>query len=64
MKFGKPAMPASMLIPLLMMFAAGTLFAATLVLMRARGEILRRERVGAWLEAAVGESAMLTGEKR
>jgi heme exporter protein C len=64
MKFGKPTMPASMLVPLLMMFAAGTLFAATMVLMRARGEILRRERVGTWLEAAVGESVALTGEKR
>ncbi len=48
-------MPGSMLAPLLIMFAAGTLFAATVVLLRARGEILRRERSGAWIAAAVGE---------
>jgi heme exporter protein C len=57
MKFGKSSMPGSMLAPLLIMFAAGTLFAATLVLLRARGEILRRERGGNWIAAAIDANA-------
>jgi heme exporter protein C len=60
MKFGKPSMPASMLTPLLLMFLACTLFAATIVLFRARGEILRRERGGQWIAAAVAEPGATT----
>ena len=41
MKFGKPTMPASMLIPLLMMLLGFTLFFGALLLVRLRGEILQ-----------------------
>ena len=58
MKFGKPSMPAAMLAPLLLMFLACTLFAAAVVLLRARGEVLRRERAGAWIAQAVGDAGV------
>jgi len=43
----KPEMPAAMLIPLLMMLAGFTFFFVALLLVRLRGEILRRERSAA-----------------
>jgi heme exporter protein C len=53
MKFGKSSMPAAMLIPLLVLFAAASLYAVTLVLMRARAEVLRRDRNGGWIAQAL-----------
>ena len=49
MKLGKPSMPASMLIPLLLMFVAFTLYFYYVLLTRARGELLRRERNAQWM---------------
>jgi len=49
LKFGKAAMPSSMLVPLLLMLVAATLFFAALLLVRARGEVLRRERNARWI---------------
>ena len=56
MKFGRPSMPASMLVPLLLMLAGFTFYFAALLLTRARGEILRRERNAHWIAAALEES--------
>lgn len=56
MKFGKPTMPASMLIPLLMMLLGFTLYFVAIMLVRARGEVLRRERVAHWIAAAAEET--------
>ncbi len=53
MKFGQPTMPPSMLIPLLLMLAAFTLLFAALLLTRARGEVLRRERSASWIREAL-----------
>jgi heme exporter protein C len=57
MKIGRPSMPASMLVPLLLMLAAFTLYFGALVLTRARGEVLRRERHARWMIEALGASA-------
>jgi heme exporter protein C len=46
-------MPASMLIPLLMMFFGFTVMFAALLLIRLRGEILSRERTASWIREAV-----------
>ena len=56
MKFGRPSMPASMLVPLLLMLAGFTFYFGALLLTRARGEILRRERNAHWISAALEES--------
>jgi heme exporter protein C len=56
MKFGKPTMPASMLLPLLMVLVGFTLYFGALVLVRARGELLRRERASRWVADVLGES--------
>jgi heme exporter protein C len=56
MKFGKPTMPASMLLPLLMVLVGFTLYFGALVLVRARGELLRRERTSRWVADVLGES--------
>ena len=53
MKFDRPDMPASMLIPLLMMLLGFTLFFITLLLIRLRGEVLSRERTASWIREAV-----------
>jgi heme exporter protein C len=53
MKFDKPAMPASMLIPLLMMLLGFTLFFVAVLLIRLRGEVLSRERTASWIREAV-----------
>jgi heme exporter protein C len=55
MKVGKPAMPASMLVPLLMMIAGFTLLFGALLLTRLRGELLRRERNASWLKEALAQ---------
>lgn len=53
MQIAKPAMPAAMLIPLLMMLLGFTLLFFSLLLIRLRGEILRRERSASWIRQAV-----------
>jgi heme exporter protein C len=55
----KGAMPMSMAWPLLVMIAAYTFFFLAIMLMRARAEVLRRERSGAWVRDALasGEAA-------
>jgi heme exporter protein C len=42
-----------MLLPLLMMLAGFTLFFVSLLLVRLRGEILRRERTASWIREAL-----------
>lgn len=49
MRKGGPAMPMSMVWPLLVMLGAYTFYFVAIMLMRARAEVLRRERGGAWL---------------
>jgi heme exporter protein C len=53
MKFGKPTISWPMLTPLLIMFVGFTLLFAALVLVRVRGEILRRERQSRWVAEVV-----------
>jgi heme exporter protein C len=53
MKMGKPTMVPEMLIPLLTMFLGFTLLFAFLMLVRLRGELLRRERSASWIREAV-----------
>jgi heme exporter protein C len=55
LKFGKASMPPSMLVPLLLMMLAFTLYFAAILLVRARGEVLRRERNARWINEAIGE---------
>ena len=50
-------MPPSMYIPLLMSFLGFTLMFYAIVLVRARGEVLRRERATKWVAEALGEPA-------
>lgn len=52
-KFDKPSMHASMLVPLLVMALAFKLFYAAVVLMRARCEVLERERNSRWVQTLV-----------
>jgi len=54
-KFEKPSMPLSMLTPLLLMAIAFKLYYATVVLKRARCEVLDRERNTSWVEELVTE---------
>jgi len=53
MQLARPTMPASMLVPLLLMFLGFTLMFAALLLVRLRGEILSRERTANWIREAV-----------
>jgi heme exporter protein C len=55
MKFGKPTMDLRMLVPLLLMLLGFTLYFAAIMLVRARGEVLRRERSARWVAEALGE---------
>jgi heme exporter protein C len=55
-KLDTPSIHLSMLIPLLLMAVAFKLYYATVVLMRARCEVLERERNAAWTRELVGES--------
>jgi heme exporter protein C len=57
MKFGRPTMPAAMLVPLLLMLAGFTAYFVALLLIRARGELLRRERNAHWTAEALGARA-------
>jgi heme exporter protein C len=53
MRSDGPSMPMSMAWPLLVMIAAYTFFFLAIMLMRARAEVLRRERGGAWVREAL-----------
>jgi heme exporter protein C len=53
MRFDKPAMPGSMLMPLLVMLLGFTLFFGALLLVRLRAELLKRERTASWVRGAV-----------
>jgi heme exporter protein C len=57
MKFGRPTMPGSMLVPLLLMLAGFTAYFVALLLVRSRGELLRRERNTRWIAEALSGSA-------
>jgi heme exporter protein C len=52
-KFGKPAMPGSMLWPLLAMFLGFMLFFGAVLCVRLRAQILQRERSTQWLKEAL-----------
>jgi heme exporter protein C len=52
-KFGAPSIDLRMLIPLLLMAVAFKLFYAMVVLMRARVEVLQRERNAQWVRELV-----------
>jgi heme exporter protein C len=54
MRFDKPTMPPSMLVPLLMMLLGFTLYFGALLLVRLRGEVLQRERSASWLREELG----------
>ena len=54
LKFGKASMPPAMLVPLLLMMLAFALYFAAILLVRARGEIVRRERNARWIGEAIG----------
>jgi heme exporter protein C len=54
MRFGKPAMPGAMLMPLLVMLLGFTLFFGALLLVRLRAELLKRERAASWVRGALG----------
>jgi len=54
LRAGGPAMPASMLWPLLLAALGVTCYFVAVTLLRARGEVLRRERSGAWLAQVAG----------
>ncbi|MET0290997.1 MAG: heme ABC transporter permease, partial [Steroidobacteraceae bacterium] len=49
MRFDKPAMPWEMLWPLLVMALGVTFYFFAIMLTRARAEVLRRDRGGAWV---------------
>jgi heme exporter protein C len=50
---GAPTISTSMLVPLLMMILGFTLFFAAVLLIRVRGEVLRRERSAVWIREAL-----------
>jgi heme exporter protein C len=54
-KFDAPSIHLSMLIPLLLMAAAFKLYYATVLLMRARVEVLERERNNSWVQELVND---------
>ncbi len=56
-KFDKPSIHLSMLIPLLLMAFAFKFYYATSVLMRARGELLKREQNSRWVRDVVESEA-------
>ncbi|HVN45633.1 MAG TPA: heme ABC transporter permease CcmC [Steroidobacteraceae bacterium] len=53
MRMDKPAMPPSMLLPLLLMLLGFTLLFVALLLVRLRGEVLARERAASWIREVV-----------
>src|SRR5262249_54427981 len=52
-RFDRPSIPASMLVPLLIMLLAFTLLFIALLLTRLRGEVLMRERAASWIREAL-----------
>jgi heme exporter protein C len=56
-KFGKPSMDMSMLVPLLIMAISFKLYYGAVVLMRARAEIVERERNARWVQDLVEQEA-------
>ena len=54
-KFGAPSIDISMLIPLLLMAVAFKLFYVMVLLMRARVEVLQRERNTGWVQELVSD---------
>ena len=54
LKFGKASMPPSMLVPLLLMMLAFSLYFAAILLVRARGEVLHRECSARWISETIG----------
>ena len=57
MQMKKPTMPPSMYVPLLLMLLGFTLYFIAVLLVRARGEVLRRERSARWVGESVGPAA-------
>jgi heme exporter protein C len=53
MKFGRPTMVPAMYVPLLMVLAGFTLYFLALLMVRARAEVLRRERSAHWVAQAL-----------
>ncbi len=53
MKMDRPSMPMDMLMPLLAMLLGFTLYFVAVLLVRLRGEILRRERSARWVQDAL-----------
>ena len=58
LKAAKPSMPPEMYMPVLLLFVSGLLFFGAIMLMRARGELLLRERKASWLLAALTEDLL------
>jgi len=56
-KFDKPSIHISMLLPLLLMAAAFQLYYFTVLLIRARAEVLDRERRSAWVQESFSDLA-------
>jgi heme exporter protein C len=56
-KLDKPSIHLSMLVPLLVMALGFKLYYLAVVLMRARAEVLDRERRSAWVREMLGDSA-------
>jgi heme exporter protein C len=54
LRLDRPAMPASMLLPLLLMLLGFTLLFGALLLVRLRAEVLARERSASWIREALG----------
>jgi len=53
LRLGRPTIATSMLVPLLMMILGFTLYFVAILLMRLRGEVLRRERTASWVKGAL-----------
>lgn len=55
LKLSAPSMPPSMYVPAFALVLAGLLYFGAVLLVRARGELLQRERTASWLRDAVGD---------
>jgi heme exporter protein C len=56
MKLARASMPASMLVPLLLMLAGFTVFFLAFLSVRLRAEVLRREKHSAWVREMVANA--------
>jgi heme exporter protein C len=54
LKLAEPSMPPSMYVPAFALVLASITFFAAILLVRARGEVLNRERTASWLVDAIG----------